>query len=541
MTEKEEEIKNIKEESGLEEKNKKIEDNQSELKRLKKEGKEDTNEYKKLKEETEKLKEETEKIELQIEPKIKIKQDELDKITSHKSDIVGEVEKDEALAEFSKSLKGEREERTKLQDKIDRVKPPKSLSGRAATMELVQEKMKEVEGIDSNEELTSYLRTALANRDTYTAMAIMKKMTADGNDNEWLNAITDDDGTAYVSDAVGLDRFIRERFMKKSQGGGKGNLGLTEQESLAFQNEISYGAEKVGHWEIARTIITDAAGELKSNIKRLDKGGNEIKDKKQKAVSYDDSRHVFEAFSEIQKIEPQMRARILNRLAYGGEKMRPDGKGRDFQLSNLGRVLLYDMGNSASFFANATRLNSSAAQNLSIKHVQDYIRSIFDKASADNFINTITRVGTSKEGETLNPERIVKEFQEKKIIESVVSGADFKISHEPLRETATSALGIAKDDLKTLRGIISSKKIGVDISPLENFVNRLEQNTVLRFKPREDLNWDKTFNETADNEKEVLKNIIQKVKKELSDKTFEKKGLNGVISAFEKSLKENKK
>ena len=268
---------------------------------------------------------------------------------------------------------GLEDKKQKISQDIYKHAVPKSLSARSAARSLVDERKKEIMGIDDNGELNAYLKSAIKSKDGYKAIAIMEKMTADGNDNEFLNAF------GYESTAIGLDKFRREILMGKGspeQVAKFGTLRMSEQESLRVQNDISYLNEKIGHWETARTVSTRSNGMLESKIKQRPDG------------TYDDTDHALEAFAEVTKRNSREILRGLNRLAYGGEKVRADGSGRDFQFSNLGRMLVTMLNNDSGLMAKRSdELNINAAQHfmnpIAMKELGNIIgdTSIFYKAA----------------------------------------------------------------------------------------------------------------------------------------------------------------
>lgn len=237
---------------------------------------------------------------------------------------------------------------SKLSDEVEklftRALPMQGLDARTAYRGLVDEKKKDLMGMDSNDELVNYLRRAMQNKDKYGVVALMEKMTADGNDNEFLNAVTGKDGKKYDSSAIGLHKFVQEQLV--------GKLGMNQHEALSAQNDLSYINEKIGHWETARTVKVDIDGSFRSAIKDLGNG------------KFDDYEHAIEAFAEVTKKSSRDNMRSLNRLAYGGERVRADGSGRDFEFSNLGKMLVTMLNNDESLMRKRSEeLNINAAQN----------------------------------------------------------------------------------------------------------------------------------------------------------------------------------
>ncbi len=267
----------------------------------------------------------------------------------------------------------------KLSRDMTKYMAPRGFEGRAAAKGLINEKKNKIDDVKNADELITYLRDAIERKDKYRAAAVMEKLTQDGNQNEFLNDF------GFGSGSVGLHQFMQERMIKK--------MGMREQEALALQNDISYNAEGNNHWEVARTVGTRSDGKLVSLIE-------EKKDDQGKTY-YDDSKHAQAAFAEIMKMDPQIIARSLNRLAYGFEKMRADGSGRDFSISTLGLMLTKALGDSAGFTEkHRSRYNINASQNLSTDEAQVAMALI---GVADDFKKMTKELGTSREGERLDP------------------------------------------------------------------------------------------------------------------------------------------
>jgi len=289
-----------------------------------------------------------------------------------------DAEKGAKKEALQKDIKG-------IKDELTKYMAPRGFKGRAASQALVNEEMKKISDIQNDELLISYLKDAMNKKDKYRVMAIAKKMTADGNDNEWLNALD------YDSNAIGLTKFVEEELIKK--------MGINKQEALAFQDDISYSAERVNHWETARTVGVGADGRLQSLAKYDSKTGK-----------WDDSRHAQAAFAEIMKLDPQRIARNLNRLAYGGERMRADGSGRDFMISTLGLMLTKALGDSADFVdKHGSRFNINTSQNLS---TPETIKVMMEAGIKPDFIQMAVKKGISKEGIRLDPENVWKIIDE---------------------------------------------------------------------------------------------------------------------------------
>ena len=143
------------------------------------------------------------------------------------------------------------------------------------------------------------------------------------------------------------------------------------QEALRYQNDLSEKAERVNHWDMAKTVGVDEFGKLTSLIK------------KNKDGSYDDSDHAKAAAAEIFKMDPQMIIRSLNRLAFGGESPNADGS-RTFSMSLLGDTIV--KGLSSVFIDHEKRLLGNTAFNLSSPEVVKHMKEINASPQVINII-----------------------------------------------------------------------------------------------------------------------------------------------------------
>ncbi|MCX6796042.1 MAG: hypothetical protein NTW06_00920 [Candidatus Falkowbacteria bacterium] len=176
---------------------------------------------------------------------------------------------------------------------------------------------------------------------------------------------------------------------------------MHEGEALSVQNDISYIAEGNHHWEMARTVNTDASGTLRNMVEERPDG------------TWNDTKHAEAAFAEIMKLDPQVLARSLNRLAYGGERMREDGSGRDFNISRLGLMLTKALSDSSNFVRNhKNRFNLNAAQNLADEDAIKLMIEVGVKPDSD-FIEMVKTQGRAEggAGERISPENYLKKVE----------------------------------------------------------------------------------------------------------------------------------
>jgi hypothetical protein len=290
----------------------------------------------------------------------------------------------EGINEASQLLK---QSLSSLAGKIEKISVPKSLSARIADRSLVEEKKKEFSGIDDADELISYLKSAVNNKETYKTRAILEKMAADGNDNEFLNDY------GYTSNAIGMEGFRRDVL--------QGELNMGEQSSLKVMSDLGYINERVGHWETARLVNTDSTGQMSSKVKERADG------------SWDDTDHAIECFTEISKMNGRAVLNTLNRLAYGGERPNADGT-RSFEISNLGKMVLTMLSNDKELLTKrGSELNINAAQNFMDPNSKGVVEKLLGKNSS--IINTIKEVSGEARGTRADYQSIMALLKSKNI------------------------------------------------------------------------------------------------------------------------------
>lgn len=267
---------------------------------------------------------------------------------------------------------------------------------------------------DNWSELCSFFEDALHEKNIPRASAIFRKLTLDGNENELTNWF------GYRSDMQGMHDFVNEvligRRAVKDPVTGKQKIdpvtgqpvyerlehipkpGLEDlhplymgvQAALALENDMSYTAEKVGHWEVARIVKKDFG--MYTQMKEED--------------------HAAECVAEIAKT-PDARniTRRFNRLCYGGEMFTgtvTEYRGtltRVFTPSRLGFALLVRFGQ--ILYDGAARVPPELNQDL-IQKLADYIyrdprnEALLRRMGVNaKFIDKIKEIGASVEGRSL--------------------------------------------------------------------------------------------------------------------------------------------
>jgi len=271
--------------------------------------------------------------------------------------------------------------------KMAEVRPAKSLEARATYRAAINTEKAKVKDVTNADELLLLYNDATRNKDKYRAAAIFEKLTNDANENELLNQ------RGYKSNAVGLHQFVQNEIV----GSGL----MSKDEGLQLMNDIGEAAERVGHWDTAKTVGVNEVGQLVSLVK-------EIKDSAGNITGYDDSRHALASASEIYKIDPQAVMRQLNRLSFGGERPNADGT-RTFELSTLGKILTKGM--SKAFIDHKNRILANTAFNLAQPHIQEIMVKI--GVDPDAIKQIVDRGGS--EGRSNSPGDILKDLKSKNL------------------------------------------------------------------------------------------------------------------------------
>ncbi|OGY91887.1 MAG: hypothetical protein A3H70_04430 [Candidatus Komeilibacteria bacterium RIFCSPLOWO2_02_FULL_48_11] len=221
--------------------------------------------------------------------------------------------------------------------------PPRAFYAERNRRLLEDDEMKKITSkLDT--ELIADFKDAVADGNSVKAVALAKKLANDYNDNELWNAY------GFDSTSLGMQKFIdavlmgKKDIIKDSDGAVyRGpSLGMDDQTALSIENEISYINESRKHWETARTIKVE-----NGQFKRMS-----------------DLEHTQATLAEIVKGDSSEMIRGLNRLAYGGERPRADGSGRDFILRPLGAGILSAFAPEFHFRFGRGEYNKNAILNL---------------------------------------------------------------------------------------------------------------------------------------------------------------------------------
>lgn len=185
-----------------------------------------------------------------------------------------------------------KDKKVELENIAHRYKPAEDYGVRREQRERIN-KEKSTMTTDNWQELVQIAKDAIHSGDSSRAAAAYFKATEFGNENEFQNSFACDSG------AQGLKQFVEKVFV--------GQLGLSNQQALAIGSDVSYAAEKVRHWNVARAVTTV----------------------KGKLVWANEEDRQKECTAEIRKIDPEGFMRNANRLALFNEKVGGPGLSAD--------------------------------------------------------------------------------------------------------------------------------------------------------------------------------------------------------------------
>ncbi|MBU1036792.1 hypothetical protein KKF32_02000 [Patescibacteria group bacterium] len=201
--------------------------------------------------------------------------------------------------EWSEQAEEKDKKARRLRGKAAKIRPVVGFEAQRARRALEAEELKKIADVEEQSEQNSLLEEAIARKDKPRIAAIMKKMAATSNDNEFLNHF------GYDSGFNGFKEFFEKEI--------KDRAGFSEQEMLATANDIAYINESVKHWNTARMCA-------------MDKG---------KWRWHTEPEHVMNAGTETSKLT-ERQVVTFNRLGFGGEDPRT-GK---YKMDGLGKFMV---------------------------------------------------------------------------------------------------------------------------------------------------------------------------------------------------------
>lgn len=281
-------------------------------------------------------------------------------------------------------LEANKDSLKKLKDQIMKYQKPVAFQSRSEYRKGIEESKTKYKTLTNADELLKALADATQRKDKFDTVAILEKLSGDGNLNEEMK----DKG--YGSDAKGLFKYINN--LENDFGEKKGLTGFSQEGRLQIMNDLGESEERVNHWDMAKMVGMNSKGEMESLVReKKDASGNTLKDAKGKTV-YDDTDHAAASYAEIMKMDPQKVATSLNRLAYGGE----DGSGK-FQLATLGKMLYKALAENGTYIKQEGRVQTNLASNLSDPSIIPILQQLLrdnQKQSSDT-IKALTNRGGS--------------------------------------------------------------------------------------------------------------------------------------------------
>ncbi len=253
-------------------------------------------------------------------------------------------------AELSSNLRAENDKANKLNSKVAANTPAYSSEARAAEQSAVNKEMSKVKDITDSSELLRILQGAIKSHDKTLVKAIALKMTKDGNDNEYLQAMTG------RTDHVGLKSLMRQLSDKNSEN----YAGFSQQEAFGLGSQVSEINKDTNHWAATAGYVMEN-GQWRETT---DREHNEIRD------------------AETGKQQLQAFVRNNNRLAYGYHDINGT-----FHLDAGGIIKLKAIDNEFGH-KNMDTMNESAA-----KHIYEAIKK--DPKLIDEFSKATDSAGNS--------------------------------------------------------------------------------------------------------------------------------------------------
>ncbi|MFA4941061.1 MAG: hypothetical protein WC582_00480 [Patescibacteria group bacterium] len=262
--------------------------------------------------------------------KIRVKISDLEAEKIAKTEQIGVMEKmvkDDEARDLDSRIATKKAEVEKNRPLMEKNIPMYNFEARAAENKAVSEKTSKVKDISDATELLGILEGAIKSKDKTMVKAIMKKMTKEGNDNEFLQPLVGNTGHH------GLKQMMRELSDKNS----KNYAGFGEQEAFALGSEIAETNKSTNHWAATSSYLMENGQWRETD----DREHNEIRS------------------IESGKMEPQAIVRNINRLGYGYH----DKEG-NFHIDAGGLILLRKLDNDGGIKNIKDRMDESAAQHV---------------------------------------------------------------------------------------------------------------------------------------------------------------------------------
>lgn len=259
-----------------------------------------------------------------------------------------------------------------LKQNIDKYSSPYSFEASSAEDRLVREEMSKISDIKNSDKLVPMLRDAISNRDRVRVKALVKKMTQNGDSNEFLADL------GYDTGHTGLQNFMDDLSNRDHVNYG----GFSKEDAYALGGDVSEIAKGVNHWDVY--------------------GGFKMENGEWRKTA--DREKIFATNNEMFKNHLQSLVRNNNRLAYG----KYDESGQ-WQVSESGLASLKLMDHEKGWGEWEKNGQINAANFLAAK---ESIQKMREVGISENMIKAIqTRSGGEKEKAGLDTNAILDEFE----------------------------------------------------------------------------------------------------------------------------------
>jgi len=196
--------------------------------------------------------------------------------------------------------------------------PTYSFEAKSAEEKAIGAEADKIKKIDDQQELVRMLKEAIGGHEKSRIKAIMRKLTADYNDNEAFAALVPEAGTGYQGLQALMDGL--------STKGDKNYAGFDKQEAYSLGAQVAEMNKKTNHWEAAAAYKMDN-GQWRGTTAE---------------------EHAMIASTEFGKRAPRANARDFNRLAMGKHILDPKTGKMKYEMADIGLIALQSWDNSTS-------------------------------------------------------------------------------------------------------------------------------------------------------------------------------------------------
>ena len=254
--------------------------------------------------------------------------EKLDKLVKEQVDLKSMIKHKE---KFIETQKVDDEETKELDAAIKEKKraraetaPMYQFEAIASDNKAVQEEIGRLKDIDDADELVRILKDAIGQKDKTRIKALVKKLTEDYNDNEYLEALVPRTGSGYE----GMQQFMRAlsgQLNEKDLSYEKEyvdhlrslNAGFNKDEAFTLGAQVAEMNKRTNHWENAASYV--------------------MEDGKYREAT--EKEHTLIASAEFGKKSPQANMRDNNRLAYGKHWYDEEGN-KHYDVTKIGQIMI---------------------------------------------------------------------------------------------------------------------------------------------------------------------------------------------------------